>query len=1153
MTINQESSQKTYLILSPEDVAENLDYWRNRLTAQVIAEWRASGVHDDITILNVIYLSGTEPYEYLLYALPRSERRNDGRLRDRWLNRYEHCNSGGWWCSGIDVLTGEPANWGQFKPKKPYRYRLLKLNHEFKGFGKGREPKTIKYEPPRKVPTEIYALRVPLHIWKKIAEHNNVSLPDNIDIDPRTGEAKGFWSWVLNNPSIPVTITEGAKKAGALLTAGYVAIALPGIWNGIRRPKDEFGKKTGLTFLIPQLKVFAAKGREINFCFDNDAKPSAKKLVKKALLATGKLFEKEGCTVKVITWNELEKGVDDLIVAHGVEAFEQAYQARKPLSSYKLLDILDLSPYVSLTIDERHLPKDLIPPDNAKIIGLNSPKNTGKTVWLTIQVRKALANGQRVIVITHRIQLALALSHSFGVAHIEEIKNHAKNGDTGYALCIDSLHQDSQAAFDPEAWQGATIIIDEAEQVFWHALNSSTLKSNRIKILNNLEILIKVALSTGGKIYLADADLSPIAIQYIQRLLGCKVKIWVVHNLCIPNLGKRKLFTYHGKDPRLLVNALIRAIKNGEKVLIHTSGQKQKSKWGTTELESFIRKKLGELGKDIRILRIDAKSVKDPSHPAFRCTKNVDGVISNYDVVLASPTIETGISIDTKEHFNSVWAIAWGVQTVDAVCQSVERLRDDVPRHLWARTVGMKFVGNRSTEVKKLLAATHKETRYHVGTLMNAGYQDFGELDWDWQNAHLITWGRRAAIVNTGMYKYQESIVAKLSAEGYQVIPYHLQNQAEAKDAAQLKAQLDLNVEQRYQQYCQTVSDSETLSFEEYKIASSKHTLTQAEDYQLTKAKIYHRYGQIDVTPSLVAKDENGWHSKILLHYYLTIGHQFLAPRDAAKFDHLISDPHDPKDHKKAKKTKKRKAPFKPDLNQQQLSLKVNGFQVYEFEQFLVPGAIFSDRTLQPWQVKICQPLVQQHIKQIYGVNICANNAPIANANKLLNQLDLKLVECGWTGGRADKHRLYKLIPINHDSRAAVFEKWFERDLSLHIDSDLCLYLTSLLERRPTESTSKILLEIAAAGGQYQAPEINQNNHREEECVWLFDKICQFLSTNGAVASWLEFFAHTEERFFAATWDYLHKSKGLPFVKNLVDAIWQKGGEPALAATHVAF
>ncbi|WP_277926814.1 MULTISPECIES: DUF3854 domain-containing protein [Nostoc] len=37
--------------------------------------------------------------------------------------------------------------------------------------------------------------------------------------------------------NVPVTIVEGVKKAGALLTAGYAAIAIPGVNAGYRTPR----------------------------------------------------------------------------------------------------------------------------------------------------------------------------------------------------------------------------------------------------------------------------------------------------------------------------------------------------------------------------------------------------------------------------------------------------------------------------------------------------------------------------------------------------------------------------------------------------------------------------------------------------------------------------------------------------------------------------------------------------------------------------------------------------------------------------------------------------------------------------------------------------------------------------------------------------
>ena len=109
-------------------------------------------------------------------------------VRKEKLNRYGHCEAGGWCSSGIDVLTGEEALWGQFKPDRPRTYQ------EKKGFGQTKT-KAIKYELPLKTPTEIYALRVPLHIWELIAHQNNVPMPDKIVIEERTGEAIGTQSF----------------------------------------------------------------------------------------------------------------------------------------------------------------------------------------------------------------------------------------------------------------------------------------------------------------------------------------------------------------------------------------------------------------------------------------------------------------------------------------------------------------------------------------------------------------------------------------------------------------------------------------------------------------------------------------------------------------------------------------------------------------------------------------------------------------------------------------------------------------------------------------------------------------------------------------------------------------------------------------------
>ncbi|HEY9600716.1 MAG TPA: DUF3854 domain-containing protein, partial [Allocoleopsis sp.] len=357
-----------------------------------LQEWSNSCVDDQLTHLNVISLDGQDSYQYLLYAdtLPR---RNDGRVKGNILDRYQHIEQGGWWCSGIDLLTLSDDLWGCFKPSVPRQSIDAR--------------KLIKYEHPPLAPTGVFALRVPLHLWQSIAARYDVTiLPEDIK---RDRPDLGFWQWLIDHPEIPLCITEGAKKAGSLLTAGYAAIALPGVFGGYRLPRDEQGNRTGKSRLIPQLQTLATRGRQIFITFDQDTKPSTIKAVSAAIRQLGYLLKQQGCQVKVITWNpELGKGVDDLIAVHSPEAFDRAYQAAVPLDTWKAQALTRLTYPADVQVNRRYLGELSIPQD-AKLIGIQSPKGTGKTRLLEGVVKQALDRNQKVLVIGHRVRLVEAL------------------------------------------------------------------------------------------------------------------------------------------------------------------------------------------------------------------------------------------------------------------------------------------------------------------------------------------------------------------------------------------------------------------------------------------------------------------------------------------------------------------------------------------------------------------------------------------------------------------------------------------------------------------------------------------------------------------------------------------------------------------------
>ena len=964
-------------------------------------EWSNSAVNSDLTKLNVISLAGLEPMERLLYGLPDSERRNDGRIRDKWLRRYAHTELGGWWCSGVDVLSGEPSLWGQFKPDLPYQYQ-----DPSKGFNPSSSAKNkiVKYEPPKNVPTEIFALQVPLALWQALANRYDVPLPENIVVTSE-GRALGFWTWVIANPQIPLLITEGAKKAGALLTAAYVAIALPGIYNGYRQPKERWGRKIDQPALIPQLQAFAQPDREIIFCFDRDTQPKTLKHVRMAIAKTGRLFALKGVKVSVVTWEHPEKGVDDLIAARGTDCFDQLYQARIPLTKFKLSALLELSKYQPLRINQRYLSDSLVTPPDAQVIGLKSPKGTGKTEWLARGVQQFIRQGRPVLVITHRIQLAKALCARFGLDHIEEVRNSVTKGVLGYGLCIDSLHSNSQAYFNPEDWSEAVVILDEAEQVIWHLLDSQTCQDYRVAIIENFQRLLNVVIGTGGQIYLSDADLSTLALDYVSQLIDVPAKTWVVENVYRDH-RKRQLISYSGGDPRELISALIKAIERGNRVLIHTTGQKAKSKWGSINLESLLQKKFPHR----RILRIDRDSVSDPKHPAYGCMANLDRVLSLYDIAIASPVIETGVSIDLKNHFNSVWALAQGIQTVDAVCQTVARSRDNIPRHIWVKTTAKgNRIGNGSTSVKSLLVSQHQLTKANILLLQQASIADFDDLEINFSPESLLTWAQRACVVNAGKNNYRESIISKLLEEGYEL---HHPQAEDVENALIIKQQVKQTCQENYQQYCRAVSEAKTPTEKELEALGHQRAKTEAERLMERKGHLTRRYG-LQVTPELVEKDERGWYPQLQLHYYLTVGHQYLAQRDQHSLARIKEQ-----GHNKA---------FKPDINKRQLSAQVKALQVLNLQQFFDPQAEFTKSSLQGWLDLVIE--LRFELKTILGVTINPErDSAIAVAQRILKKLGLKLEFKYWRGTRKTKHRVYRGCDVFLDCRSRVWDYWLSQE-----------------------------------------------------------------------------------------------------------------------------
>lgn len=963
-----------------------------------LIEWNASCVDPELTQLNVIPLEGDRPLDYLLYAdnLPR---RNGGRVCDRILKRYSHVNQGGWWCSGVDILTGNEDLWGCFKPAKP---RLSSHSN-----------KPIKYEHPPQTATGIFALRVSQSIWEAIAHRHSLTIspeaiqPDRADL--------GFWEWVIDHHEIPICITEGAKKAGSLLTAGYPAIALPGINGGYRVPRDQWGNRIGKSQLIPELQKLASQGRQIYIVFDSDTKPNTIKAVDAAIRQMGYLLSRRGCHTKVITWKpQLGKGVDDLIATQGVEALHQAYQAATPLETWRAISHSRLTYSADLNLNCPYLPEDLAIPQACQLVAIKSPKGSGKTRLLENLVKQASDKGQSVLVIGHRIRLVESLCQRFGLNYMKAgMGTVISRPGEGYGLCIDSLHPSSSLGFNPNNWSNTLVIFDEVEQIIWHGLNSDTCRQYRVAILRSLKVLLQNVFMSNGRVVIADADLSDTTIDYLKALSGIPLTPFIVENHFRPAADQAwNVYHYGGHTPKQLVKDLENHLANGGRPFVCLSAQKLASKWGTSTLEAYFKAQFPQL----KILRIDSQSLADPHHPAYGCINRLNHILADYDLVLASPAIETGVSIDLKGHFTSVWGIAQGVQSENSVRQALARIRENIPRHLWIASHGLNRLGNGALSMASLLSCSHRLTQLNIRLLQQSDFDDFDDLEMGFQAESLMCWAKIAVRFNATMTRYRESVLAGLEAEGHQLSPVSPPCETSDSDLVadhHLKPSLtdliDAVRDRNYQTECWAISNATDLSDLAYHVLQKKVFKTPAESQSLRKHQLKLRYG-IPVNPELITKDDQGWYEKLKLHYFLTVGRPFLSARDARIAQDLGQ--------------RGKGSLFGPDFNRSQLGAVVATLELLRFPTLLQQeNREFKNTDPDLQQMAKLALGDRTAIKSIIGIGLAPRSTPIMVLSRFLDQIGYGL-KCDRLETYAKKrHRVYQLL-IPDDDRNLVFQQW---------------------------------------------------------------------------------------------------------------------------------
>jgi hypothetical protein len=222
----------------------------------------------------------------------------------------------------------------------------------------------------------------------------------------------------------------------------------------------------------------------------------------------------------------------------------------------------------------------------------------------------------------------------------------------------------------------------------------------------------------------------------------------------------------------------------------------------------------------------------------------------------------------------------------------------------------------------------------------------------------------------------------------------------------EIKRQIQ-NIKQRNQLVtANLVAEAEDIDYVDYERLVAKHSLTDEENYQISKYVIRQRYG-INVTTELKLRDDRGYYAQLLTHYYLTHESEYFRIRDKQEWDQQLS-------------SGKGKV-FLPDLKT--YTLKVEALRALGVVQFLEKEREFLENDADLILLKNTALQCSRHIKRALGINLVKNQETISAIkilSRLLNLLGLRLQ-------RVNRCHIIDIRTLN-DGRNDIFAIWQQRD-----------------------------------------------------------------------------------------------------------------------------
>ena len=691
---------------------------------------------------------------------------------------------------------------------------------------------------------------------------------------------------------------------------------------------------------------------------------------------------------------------------------------KAPKGSGKSYQIKEIKKYCCGYWEEKKVYPDLEP---EQLPLINSSDKKSNLPEPTIERIRHKGLGMNFITINARIALGRGQAVQWDFTWIEDADTEGKdNFETKLSTLsvIENIDEigccwDSLGKFFGRDWSKTLVVIDEIELGLNHVSTSNTCKERRSFILKTLEVKLKECLDNGGLLIAADADLSDIPYEYLEKITGVtpyvvehdfkgepwniefytgkrdvilsQIEDWVSN----PDCGPIAVALDNQQECEALANHLIKKypyLKNHKNGLIRIDSKITQTDFGK-DFVKFTNKKIGELKPKI---------------------------------LLYTPSLGVGCSLDTK-YFTHVFGLFFGNLEPSQARQALARERQPVPRTVWCKAKANSSQDTPTSylpgEIKKRLFSNQQATTEVIQLALelakakkrseqNDGgdYEDKEILpllieqlqlmmgDGGWDNAHLDLYCQQVARRNYALNQYAVQLRQELIDEGHKLIDIGAEEKTNAGDSVRHEKD-----EIKHQKANATANATDIDTDEAIRI-KNQPSRTEEQNHQAAKALLKKELPGVELTPEFlykaIYKDDRRWLNQVKL-FWFALNPDIAKELDSKEWRHRLKQFSDG-------------VFYLPDIKSYSHKIEViHRCGVLNFLEH--PEKEYSEDSPEIQQfIKDCKS-VRKKLKSSFGIKITKDTQPIKLLNRLLGKINQRMKSTGNKGKDGERKRYYKL------------------------------------------------------------------------------------------------------------------------------------------------